>query len=122
MSGNLTYFDLPADNVERARKFYSNVFGWSFEEWPQSTPGNPYLNITTGDGGIPGGLYKRNCPEEGITVHFLVESVNKISEKIEESGGKVLIPRMAIESVGYYALCRDSEGNIFGIWERLKSD
>jgi hypothetical protein len=37
--------------------------------------------------------------------------------KAEKLGGKILVPKMAVPKMGYFALCMDTAGNIFGLWE-----
>jgi predicted enzyme related to lactoylglutathione lyase len=37
--------------------------------------------------------------------------------KVEKLGGKILVPKMAVPKMGYFALCMDTEGNVFGLWE-----
>ena len=40
-----------------------------------------------------------------------------LSSKVEKFGGKILVPKMAVPMEGYFALCMDTEGNVFGLWE-----
>ena len=49
-----------------------------------------------------------------------VPSIEKFSKKIMESGGQLIIPKMAIPKVGWFAQCMDTEGNMFGIIEMDK--
>ena len=59
--GRLVHFEIEVDNMDRAIKFYREVFGWTFEDWSEYT-GVPYYGATTGDDnelGINGGLVKR---------------------------------------------------------------
>jgi predicted enzyme related to lactoylglutathione lyase len=111
------HFDLSADNPERAMGFYKEVFGWKFEKW--SGP-MEYWMVTTGDEkepGINGGLTRKG--ESGMpnmnTVS--VSSVDEFSKKITDKGGKILMPKMAIPSIGWFATCQDTEGNTFGIMQ-----
>lgn len=33
MKDPIVHFELPADDVERAQKFYKDIFGWDFHKW-----------------------------------------------------------------------------------------
>jgi uncharacterized protein len=115
----IVHFDIPADDPERAAKFYTDVFDWKIEKW--NGPMEYWMAMTGPDDepGINGGLAKRqgNCEGQGISNTIGVPSVDDYSAKVEAGGGKVLMPKMAIPGVGYFAQCEDTEGNKFGIIE-----
>ena len=114
----ITHFIVPADNVERAKKFYSEIFGWKIERLPGPFE---YYEINTGDGeGINGGMAKRNTPQETIVNYVDVPSINEYVAKVEQLGGKVVVPKMAVPGCGYSAVCMDMENNTFGLWEASK--
>jgi len=114
---NIVHFEISCDQIERASKFYSNVFGWQIDKsndledyWyvsPESD--DPY--------GITGGLTARAYPSDGTVNTFEVESVDSYAKKITEAGGKVVAPKISIPGVGYLVYCYDTEGNIFGVTE-----
>lgn len=108
----IVYFEIFCEQEERARKFYAELFGWKVE----SIPGTKYCNITTQEGAA-GGLTHRFNPQQRIINYFGVPSVSEACLRVEGLGGRVLVPRMAVPKAGYYALCTDTEGNIFGLWE-----
>ncbi|HJW19004.1 MAG TPA: VOC family protein [Candidatus Nitrosotalea sp.] len=111
----ITHFDIPSDNPERAQKFYQEVFEWKFDKWDGPME---YWMIKTGDDnkpGINGGMARRMPGQIGMTNTIEVPSLDEYARKIQSSGGQVLIPKMPIPSVGYFATCMDTEGNIFGI-------
>jgi hypothetical protein len=111
----IIHFDVPADDVARAQKFYGDVFGWKFDKW--NGPMEYWMTITGDDKqpGINGGLCKRMPGQMGMTNTIDVPSVDEYSKKIQSMGGKILMPKMAILGVGYFAQCLDTEGNVFGI-------
>lgn len=121
----LVHFEIPSDDLERSKKFYSELFGWNFEKWsgPESLPeGMEYLTITTtddkGNKSIGGGMMKRhNSQQQGMTNYIDVKSVDEHSDRVMQLGGKVVIPKKAIAGMGYFAVCLDTENNTFGIWE-----
>ena len=111
----IVHFDIPADDPARAQKFYQELFGWTFEKWDGPME---YWLAKTGDDkqpGINGGLARRMPGQIGVTNTIDVNSVDEFAKKIQSKGGKVIMPKMAIPKVGYFAQCMDTEGNIFGI-------
>lgn len=113
----IVHFDIPADDPMRAQKFYEETFGWKFDKWDGPME---YWMVKTGDDaspGINGGLAKRNAGQNGMTNTVDVPSIEEYSNKIQSKGGQVIAPKMPIPGVGYFAMCKDTEGNIFGIIE-----
>ncbi len=126
----IVHFEIPADDVERAKRFYTDLFGWKIEKWPgtegDSSSNMEYLIIsTTDDKGdkalVGGGLMKRQDPQQQITNFIDVKSIDEYSSKIEKLGGNVIVSKMAVPGMGYFAVCRDTEKNNFGIWESNES-
>lgn len=109
------HFDIAVDQPERAIKFYSEVFGWEIQKWEGPMD---YWLVHTGDGpGIDGGLGMRTNPTQATTNTIGVPSVDEYMDKIEKSGGKIVMLKTPIPGVGWFASCQDTEGNIFGIIE-----
>ncbi len=108
----IAHFDIPVDSLERARKFYSALFGWKLESFSEKD----YWMIYAGEENI-GGMMKRQHPDQKITDYFGVSSVQESSNKVENLGGKILVPKTAVSKMGYFAVCMDTEGNVFGLWE-----
>jgi uncharacterized protein len=92
----IVHFDIPADDPERAKKFYSDLFGWKIEKWSESGAGDmEYWMVTTtyekGNKGIDGGIMKRQNPQHQVTNSIDVKSVDEYSSKVQQLGGKVVI-------------------------------
>jgi predicted enzyme related to lactoylglutathione lyase len=124
----IVHFEIPADDVERSKKFYTDLFGWKIEKWPGSTSGGgdiEYWTITTtddkGNKALGGGMMKRQGPNQPIINYIDVKSVDEYSSKVQQLGGKVHVPKMAVPGMGYLAICLDTENNAFGIWETNES-
>jgi len=115
---SIVWFEIPADNVERAKSFYGELFGWKMEKFPGPME---YWHIDTGGGDDTpdGGLLPRQTPaHQGITNYINVASVTKFAAKVEKLGGKICMPRTAVPQMGYFAVCQDAEKNTFALWER----
>ena len=113
----VVHFDISADDTGRAVRFYRDVFGWKAEKWGE---GLDYWMITTGPEdkpGINGGISKRQQPGDQTYNSIGVPSVLEHIKKVTAAGGKLLAPKMAIPGVGWFALCADTEGNKFGLFE-----
>jgi uncharacterized protein len=126
----VVHFEIHADKPERAIEFYKKVFGWKFEKWGgASMEGMAYWIVTTGpdkEEGINGGLMKREKPVKGdsiiayvCTMH--VKSLEGALKKITAAGGKIVMGKMPIPGMGWYAYCKDTEKNKFGVMEYDKS-
>ncbi len=116
-TANIVWFEIPADNVERAKSFYGELFGWKMERFPGPME---YWHIETGgkDGAPDGGLMKRQDPQQPIINYIYVPSVDQFATKVERLGGKICVPKKAVPQMGYFAICQDTEGNTFALWER----
>lgn len=111
----IVHFEIPADDVERARKFYSELFGWDIKE---AAPGMEYwLFSTGGEKSVGGGMMKRQNPRQTILDYFDVPSIEQYAAHIEKLGGKVVVPKTAVPGAGYFAVCIDTENNAFGLWK-----
>lgn len=116
-SASIVWFEVPADDLDRAKKFYHSMFGWNFAKLPAAI--NDYWHIDTGgpDAAPDGGMIPRMHPHQPITNYVSVPSVNKASVKVEKLGGTVCKPKTAVPGMGYFAICLDTEGNTFALWE-----
>jgi predicted enzyme related to lactoylglutathione lyase len=117
---SVVHFEIPADDIERAQKFYGGLFGWKIEKFTGPTP-MEYWSIMTGsekyEAGFGGGMMKRQDPRQQITIYIDVPSVDEYLDKVKQLGGKVGFPKMAVPGMGYFAVCLDPENNGFGLWE-----
>jgi hypothetical protein len=116
----IVHFEIPADDVERAKKFYGELFGWKIEKYAGPGEEDYWLFMTTGgkaEPGIGGGMMKRQHPQQQITVYIDVPSMDEYLEKVKKLGGQVVFPKTAIPEMGYFAVCLDPENNGFGLWE-----
>ena len=116
----VVHFEIPADDPERAARFYSGAFDWKVEKW--AGPLDYWLVITGGEGepGIDGGITRRAALDR-VTNTVDVPSVDEFTDRVVAQGGKVVQPKTAVPYVGYLVYCEDTEGNAFGMMERDES-
>ncbi|HEY3420664.1 MAG TPA: VOC family protein [Methanomassiliicoccales archaeon] len=120
----VTHFEVPADDMDRAKKFYTEVFGW------QMFPPDPvihYQSVGTTSvnekfmpkepGAINGGIVPREGPNMHPIVTLEVDDIDAALESVKKHGGKITMKKMAAGTMGFFAYFEDSEGNIMGLWE-----
>ena len=117
---SIVWFEIPADNVERAKKFYGELFGWKVEKMPGAME---YWHFDTGGGDDTpdGGVMKRQPGQTGITTYFSVPSVDEFVGKVQKLGGKIYMPKTPVPQMGYFAVCQDTENNVFALWQMDKN-
>lgn len=104
------HFEIPADNVENLKSFYSSLFGWQFEKG--ETQG--YYMIK--NAGISGALTQKENPQQLSTQFVRVESIEDYMGKAKQLGARVVKDKQEI-SEGYYAVLEDPQKNSIGIWQ-----
>jgi uncharacterized protein len=115
--GRVSHFEITADDPDRAAAFYRKAFGWEFNDW-----GGPfkYLLATTGPKdqiGIDGAIMPRHQTKQAVINTISVDTWEAGAQAVTDAGGTVLSEKDAIPGQGYFAYCRDTEGNVFGIFE-----
>ena len=112
----VVHVEFGAQDVDRAAEFYKKVFGWQMNSW-----GGPekYILATTGPDsqpGINGGIMRHHDGAARTVCTIQVDSIESALQKIEDAGGKNVVPKMAVPTVGWLAYCTDTEGMLFGIF------
>jgi uncharacterized protein len=119
----VVHFEIPAENLERAKKFYSENFGWKLNQFGPEM-GN-YVLVHTGptdEQGMPqerafinGGLMPRDPSASSPVLVIAVADADQTVEKVKKSGGRLVGEILDIPNVGRYARVQDSEGNVIGV-------
>jgi uncharacterized protein len=118
MANNLASFAIHADDVQRCRRFYEAVFGWRFEPWG---PPDFYL-VHTGDErkpGIQGLMHKRHEPRAAggancFECTIAVDDLDAVSNAVAQHGGRIIMEKAPIPTVGVLTKFEDTEGNTLG--------
>ena len=123
MNGAIVHFEIPADDVERAKAFYGKAFGWKIQSFPgfdyhmvQTTPSGPDGRPTT-PGGINGGMLKRQAPVERPVVTVNVADMEEALREVPRLGGSVVRGKEPVGDMGWAAYVKDTEGNVVGLWQ-----
>jgi predicted enzyme related to lactoylglutathione lyase len=118
MPNTIIHFEIPADDVARAKAFYEKTFGWKIKAFPMP-PGDEYFSVITRkerEPGINGGLMARKMPGQPFTNYVSVKSIDAMSEAIQANGGAIALPKQEIgPGMGWIAAFTDPEGNLLGL-------
>jgi uncharacterized protein len=119
----IVHFEIPADDIARAKDFYGSIFGWGLDDME----GMDYTIVRTVDvdeqqmpkepGAINGGMMKRSSDTPAPVITINVDSVDDALKKVEAGGGSIVRPRQEIPGMGAFAYFKDTEGNTMGLWE-----
>lgn len=127
MDHTIVHFEIPADDIEKLRKFYSDLFGWKIQRSPG--PIEYWLIETVSvdekmqplKPGVNGGMYKKEQPEFKPVNYISVESIDEYIEKTKTLGGKILQPKQEVPNVGWVAVAIDPEGNQFAMLQPIQT-
>ncbi|PVH85434.1 hypothetical protein DL98DRAFT_583530 [Cadophora sp. DSE1049] len=131
--GSITWTEIPATDMSRVQKFYSDVFGWTYVGMPPMLDANGeptfvMYNKGTTNGGfvkvepedlLSAALHPGNDEKKKLSVRntITVDSVDESLKKVEEAGGKLYIPKVQLPNdMGFVAYFTDSENNVMGLW------
>jgi len=120
MSNRVTHFEIPSDNPEANMKFFTEAFGWKFMQFGKEQ----YWLAATGDEkspGINGAVMKKRDPKQPVVNAIIVKNIEEAIRHIGKAGGKMVMPKRAIPSVGWLAFFTDPDGNIHGIMQEDKN-
>jgi predicted enzyme related to lactoylglutathione lyase len=117
MAGQLVHFELPSRDSERAKGFWSGLFGWSFTD--PGMPGIEYWMTRTGEH-QGGAVLPVGDGSAGIIVYFESDDINASVARVRECGGGSDDPS-PIPHVGWFARCTDTEGNSFRLFQSDES-
>ncbi len=127
MANSVVHFELPADDIERARAFYQGAFGWTIEAYP----GMDYQGVTTTEvdqqtrmplepGAINGGMARRSTEIPAPVLTIGVDDIDAALLAVEKHGGKVVQGRQPVGGMGFTGYFADPEGNVLGLWQSAR--
>lgn len=116
-SAPVGWFEIATDDPEGARTFYAAAFGWTFDIQ------GPYSIITTGPGHtLQGGIQDTSIPlPDGTPGSYAIPCIQVVDvaascSRVEELGGKVMVPAVEIPTGLIYAHVTDPTGNHIGLF------
>jgi predicted enzyme related to lactoylglutathione lyase len=109
------HIELRPPDTDRAQKFWSAAFGWTFTKQPGPME---YWGVSTGpetDAGVHGGMMKPRDGQPRCVPWIEVTDVDAATQKVVQLGGQVRVPTMPVPGVGELAYCADPDGIVFAV-------
>jgi predicted enzyme related to lactoylglutathione lyase len=112
--GDITHIDIPVADMERAKEFYSDLFGWhieappGFEDYPMWRAPNEISG---------GGLAPRSDEFTQPRSYVEVDSIDETVTKAMAAGGSVVMEKAPITETSWWAVICDPDGNHVGLYE-----
>jgi len=104
MAGEIVHYEIAAADADRAQAFWSGLFGWSFQGSGMPEMDYRMAQITEPD--------KVGHP----IVYHAVDDIDASTAKVKELGGSAE-DKMPVPTHGWFAACKDTEGNSFSLWQ-----
>ncbi|RJQ83525.1 MAG: VOC family protein [Desulfobacteraceae bacterium] len=119
--GMISWSELMTSNLEAARKFYAQLFGWELERAPMQEM--DYIMVKSNGREIAGMMAtppgaEATPPNWGI--YITVEDVDAAARKAQELGATVCVPPRDIPQVGRFCVLQDPQGAFFSIITYLR--
>jgi uncharacterized protein len=112
MAGQPVHFEIPADDTAKGREFWGSLFDWKFEAFPG--PFEYHMTRISDQAGLA--ITNMEPGKRGIRAYFDVDDINAGAARVKELGGEANEPA-PVPSMGWFATCRDPQGNEFGLWQ-----
>jgi hypothetical protein len=109
----IAHIEIPVKDTDKSADFYSKLFGWDFRPF-----GRGY-HLYNSHKGFTAGLRKADNIVSGDTTifHLRTDNIESYLNKSMELGGKVYRGKTIIPAMGHYALIKDIDGNIIGLFQ-----
>jgi predicted enzyme related to lactoylglutathione lyase len=112
MAGEIVHIEIPADDTGKAREFWGSLFGWKFEAYPG--PSEYHMTRITDRSGLA--ITNMEPGKRGMRSYFDVDDINAAAGRVKELGGEAS-DAMPVPNMGWFSVCKDTEGNEFGLWQ-----
>ena len=112
MAGEIVHTEIPADDTEKERGFWGSLFGWQFESYPG--PNEYHMARITDRTGVA--ITNMEPGKRGLRSYFDVDDINAGIARVKEFGGEAT-EGSPVPSMGWFSVCKDPEGNEFGLWQ-----
>jgi len=116
MAGKLVHVEINAADADRAQGFWSGVFGW--EVGAPMSPEMDYRMFRTAED--QGGAIVGTDEKGPLRVYFDTEDIDATIAKVRELGGSAE-DKLPVQGYGWFAACKDTEGNAFSLWQSDES-
>ena len=114
----ISHFEIPANDPNRLRKFYTDAFGWKFKN--SAKMNLQYWEIATGTAhrpGVNGGMYKRGSKNQTPVNYISTTDIDESMAEVERAGGHITVGKKETVDHGLTAIGTDPEGNSIGLFQ-----
>jgi predicted enzyme related to lactoylglutathione lyase len=117
MGQPVAFFEIVSADAERARAFYTEMFGWTAQPDP-AMGGYALVDTGAGEGAIGGGIGPASAPTDaGVKIYMRVDDLDACLDRVEKLGGSRLVPPTDLPGdYGRFAIFTDPDGNQVGLW------
>jgi uncharacterized protein len=112
MAARVVHVEFPAGDADRAQSFYESLFGWQFS---QPMEGMDYRMSDLGEG-QGAAVFPSDSGATGLKVYFGVDDMDAALAQVRELGGQAE-EKAPVPGMGWFAACKDPEGNEFSLWQ-----
>lgn len=110
----IAHVEIPSSNMNQTKDFFSKVFGWEFKPF-----GSGYMLFNNHKGIMVGIRQVEKVNSGDSTVfHINVNNIDEIMTSVKSNGGSVFKEKSVIPAMGWYALFKDPQGNIIGLYQK----
>ncbi len=110
----IAHVEIPSSDLNQTKDFFNKVFGWEFKPF-----GNGYMLFNNHKGIMVGIRQVEKVNSGDSTVfHINVPSIDEVLNKVKSSGGNIFKGKTVIPAMGWYALLKDPQGNIIGLFQK----
>ena len=115
MTHPVAFFEIVSPDPERARRFYADVFGWTYEV---DDDGYALVDTGAGDGAVTGGIGPSEADGDvGVKIYVRTDDLEGSLTKVKAAGGETVLPPMDLPGgFGTIAVVVDLDGNPLGLW------
>jgi predicted enzyme related to lactoylglutathione lyase len=112
MPGQIVHYEIPADDTAKGREFWGSLFGWQFEAFPG--PFEYHMARISEESGAA--ITNMEPCKRGARAYLGVDDINAGAARVKELGGEANDPA-PVPNMGWFATCKDPQGNEFGLWQ-----
>jgi hypothetical protein len=112
MAGEIVHYEIGAADTDRAQAFWGGLFGWQFgPTMPEMDYRMAQINDSSG-----AAIFHADKPQGYAIVYHAVDDLDASTAKVRELGGEAA-DKAPVPGHGWFAACKDTEGNAFSLWQ-----